>query len=140
MRMQRRRSSRFDPEKVRLPLVALIDVVLFLLFYFMIAGSSAGQESELSTALATAGNGGSGAARMQPQVLAINMSNGKVVYNIGQRTISTRTTLEGLLKALPKESGIVVKPAADVSVESIAAAVQVAKDVGFSKISYVMGK
>ncbi len=138
--MQRRRSSRFDPEKVRLPLVALIDVVLFLLFYFMIAGSAAGQESELSTALATAGTGGSGAARMQPQVLAVTMSNGRATYSIGQRTISTRASLEGLLKVLPKESGIIVKPASDVPVEAIAAAVQVAKDAGFLKISYVMGK
>lgn len=140
MRMKRRRSSRFDPEKVRLPLVALIDVVLFLLFYFMISGSAAGQESELSTALATAGTGGSGAARIQPQMLSISMNADRVVYSIGQRTISTRTSLESLLKVLPKEAGIIIRPAPEVSVDSIAAAVQVAKDAGFSRISYVMGK
>lgn len=138
--MKRRRSSRFDPEKVRLPLVALIDVVLFLLFYFMISGSAAGQESELSTALATAGTGGSGAARIQPQMLSISMNADRVVYSIGQRTISTRTSLESLLKVLPKEAGIIIRPAPEVSVDSIAAAVQVAKDAGFSRISYVMGK
>ena len=52
----RRRNYTVHP----LPLVAMIDVVLFLLLYFIIAGSMVPAESQLSAALSTAARGAGG--------------------------------------------------------------------------------
>ena len=58
MKFLRREDRRFRPEKVRLPLIALIDVVFFLLIYFVIAGTMAGEEAQLASALRADRKGG----------------------------------------------------------------------------------
>ena len=47
----RRRAGLLEPSEMRLPLIALIDVILFLLMYFLLAGSLEAEERELPTAL-----------------------------------------------------------------------------------------
>jgi biopolymer transport protein ExbD len=69
MRMtSRRRTGLLELSEMRLPLIALIDVILFLLMYFLLAGSMEAEERELAATLgsgrATAGDsGGSGRQR-----------------------------------------------------------------------------
>ncbi len=142
MRLSRRRASRLDPEQIRLPLMALIDVVLFLLFYFIIAGTMAGEETELATALGTSRGASQQASSLQPQVLGIawvadtGSAGGHAEFKLGQRTVRERQTLFNILQQLPKEVGIIIRPAANVPVEATATAIQMARDAGFRRISY----
>ncbi len=137
MRLTRRESARFELEKARLPLVAFIDVILFLLFYFIIAGNIAAEEATLSTTLGTAQ--GRSTSLLQSQTLTIQIEGGLAVYRMGDREMRDRAGLASVLDRLPREAGIIVKPEPDVPVEAIAMAVQVAKDAGFTRISYVVG-
>ncbi|HEX2836783.1 MAG TPA: biopolymer transporter ExbD [Phycisphaerales bacterium] len=143
MRLSRRRSGRLEVEDLRLPLIALIDVVLFLLFYFIIAGTMAGAEAELPTALGTSRSGQGQSSSLQPQVLSIVWVTGSggahAEYKMGQRTMRERRTLANVLNALPKDVGIIIRPSPDVPVEATATAIQLARDAGFRRISYASG-
>ncbi len=137
MIVRRRGRSRIDPAHLRLPLIALIDVVLFLLMYFMIAGNLAEQERELSATLATqkAGPGGAGAVRAT--TLHVLRSGGRGVYRMGERTITGREELVDILSQLPKEPGVVIRSGPDAVIADTALALQACKDAGFTRISYV---
>ena len=50
-----RRGGLLELAEMRLPLIALIDVILFLLMYFLLAGSLEGEERELASRIAAAG-------------------------------------------------------------------------------------
>ena len=136
MRLTTRESSRVELHKIRLPLIAMIDVILFLLFYFVISGNMAAQERALSTTLGA--SQGQSSSLLQSQMLLIESQNGAVVYRIGDRTLTDRAGLAAVLSALPREAGIIVRPSAEVPVAATAEAVQVAKDAGFTRISYLV--
>lgn len=135
-----RSSKSLDPAQMRLPLIALIDVVLFLLLYFIFAGNISAEEAELSAALrsekAAAGRG----ADLQPQIISVDLDNGRPVFRLGERVARTRSELTAVLKDLPKEGGVFIRVSGAVPVESAASAIQAAKDAGFVKVSYVPAK
>lgn len=136
----RKKDRTTDPALIRLPLVAFIDVVLFLLLYFVMAGSQAPAEGKLSAALAAERRGpGAGTMDMTTQVLRVDVQGGRVRFRIGGREVFERADLRAILAALPTPPGIIVKVADDAPVEAAAAALQVIKDVGFTKVSYVAG-
>lgn len=120
---------------IRLPLVALIDVVLFLLLYFIIEGNFGTPESRIASTLAT--SGGRGPADLVPQVVAVEPADGGVVFRIGQRALRNRDELAGVLEGLPKNVGVVIRVSDRVPVEAAAAALQAARNAGFAKVSYV---
>lgn len=123
---------------MRLPIVALLDVVLFFLLYFIVAGSLAPLEGELAATLSTdRKGGGAGSSALTAQVLRIEPAEGGARYRMGDRVMGTRDELLAVLRALPKEPGVVIKSADDVAVRWAATAVQCAKDAGFTKVSYV---
>ena len=133
-----------EQEIIRLPLVALIDVCLFLLLYFMIAGTFAGEESALATTIAGARSGGGGSgSTLSVQVLRVRSTPGKgsgVEYTIGARLMGDRASLLEVLRALPKEVGMVIKVDDEAPVEAAAGAIQACKDAGFTKVTYVAGR
>lgn len=137
MRLTRSHGGKFELEKVRLPLVAFIDVVLFLLLYFVISGNMAAEEQILSTTLGA--SQGRSQSLLQSQMLVIEIQNGLVVYRIGERVMPDREALAGVLAQLPHDAGIIVRPSPEVPVEATAAAVQEAKNAGFTRISYLVG-
>lgn len=133
---------------MKLPLVALIDVVLFLLLYFLIAGTLASPESSLSATTTPDRKGGGRGNALTAQVLKVEPTTGGgsggsggggVRFVIGARVSTDRAGLREVLSGLPKEAGIVVKVSDDVAIAAAATALQVARDVGFSKVSYVAG-
>ena len=140
MKFIRREDRRFEIEKVRLPLIALIDVVLFLLLYFMIAGTMAGEESLLASSLRTDKPGKGHGSDLQSQILFVEQTGDAARFRLGDRSVQDRPGLAVLLKQLPKDSGIIVKVAPQVRVEAAAAALQACKDAGFQKVSYVPGR
>ncbi len=129
---------------IRLPLIALVDVVLFLLLYFLIAGTIASPESQLSTAITADRRGGGQGSALTAQILRVERGTGGeeagARFVIGSRVMGDRASLHDVLLSLPKDAGIVIRAADDVTVGAAATALQVARDVGFSKVSYVAGK
>lgn len=133
MYIGRRSTSRITPEMLRLPLIALIDVVLFLLFYFVISFSISAEERELAAAVATPGTSSS---PLLAQVVKVELSNGRPHFVVGGRSFANRDSLSTMLRSLPKEPGVIVKSTPEVPIEAIAAAAQAARDAGFPNISY----
>jgi biopolymer transport protein ExbD len=127
--------GRFDPTTIRLPLIALIDVVLFLLFYFVISYSISKEEAELSTGFARPGQS---MAAMEPQVLMVSMVNDAPEYRMGLRVFSDRASLIEMLRALPKEPGVVVKATSSTPVWATVGAVQASKDAGFENVRFAV--
>jgi len=120
----------------KLTLVALIDVVLFLLLYFIIATELSPEESQQSTSLKTDARGGA-TSTLAPQVLTIAKGP---TFTIGDRTITTRGALMAIASQLPKEAGIVVRVRDDADAGAVAMAIQVFHDAGFIRISYVAAR
>jgi biopolymer transport protein ExbD len=140
VKFRRYHKPRFALEKVRLPLVALLDVILFLLLYFIVAGTIAAPEAELPSSLKTDRQGAGRGSDLQPQILLVDSPSGKVRFRIGERATDSRPALVSVLGQLPKESGIVVKVSGEAPVEAAAAALQACRDAGFSKVSYVASR
>lgn len=125
---------------IRLPLAALIDVVFFLLLYFIMAGTLAAAEGELPMTLSTGKRAAGSGSDYSTQVLFVQVENGKALYRLGTRAILTQEELTATLAKLPKEPGIVVRAADEAPVSWTAAALQAARDAGFARVSYVAGK
>jgi biopolymer transport protein ExbD len=136
MRLSRSR-TRIDPASIRLPLIALIDVILFILLYFMLAGSLAAQEADLATALRTEKGAGAAASDLVPQMLVVEAGGAGPQFRLGERIATDRASLLVVLGQLRKEVGIIIKVRGDVPVGAAATAVQACKDAGFTRVSYV---
>ncbi len=139
MRLERN-STTLDPSKLRLPLVALIDVILFLLIYFLYAGSLDAEEAQLAAALQSRQAGGGGLFDLEPQILNVDETDGTAVFRIGSLEFKDRSSLVNALKKLPPDAGITIRVADRASVAAAAAATQACHDAGFSKISYLPAK
>jgi biopolymer transport protein ExbD len=124
----------------KLTLVALIDVCLFLLLYFMIASSFSGPEAELASGIKTEKPGAGSAQDLQPLILDVRLDGGRASFRLGDRVSTERAGLRDVLSQLPKAGGVVVRVAGDVPVEAAATAIQACKDAGFAKVSYVPSK
>lgn len=123
--------------EMRLPLIALIDVILFLLMYFLLAGSLEAEERELAAALAASSRGTDSPGQdLEPQAVEVASSSGVVEFRIGSRVATTREALMEILTSLPHDPGVVVKVTDGVPVGSAALAVQACRDSGFVKVSY----
>ncbi len=123
-----------------LPLVAMIDLVLFMLMYFIMAGTLAPAEGELPATLSAEKRGSGRGSELASQVLRVSRRNTGAKYALGSRTVEDQAALTALLRELPKEPGIVVRVDDDVPVEFAAAALQAARSAGFTRVSYVAGK
>ena len=133
--------SRIDPSGLRLPLIALIDVILFLLMYFMFAGSLDAEEAELGTAIRAEQRAGRGLPEAETRVIEVVMSAGnRPEFRIGARRAQSRAELTAILKEFPSGANAVVKVSNAVPVAAAAAAVQACKDAGFANVSYLPTK
>lgn len=138
MNFARPRSRRLNPAALRLPLIALIDVVLFLLFYFIIAGNLAAEEGELASTLKASNGGSSGAnSLLQAPMIEVRSEGGKPRFVLGSRALESQDALGAVLSQLPKDPGVMIKADPDAPVEFTAAAMQAASDAGFTKITFV---
>ena len=137
MRMTARRNSGLlELSEMRLPLIALIDVILFLLMYFLLAGSLESEERELASALGSGTSVSGDSGGFTPQAIEVTVQGGTTVFRLGTRPPMGRAAMAELIAGLPKEPGVVVRVADDVSVNDAAAALQMCRDAGFGKIAY----
>ncbi len=125
-----------DPASIRLPIIALVDVVLFLLLYFMIAGSLAREEADLTAAVQAMASEGARGADLTNQVVSVEVEGREVRFRLGARTLRDRAQLESALAGLPKDIGVTVRADDDVPVDAVAAALQACHDAGFEKIGF----
>ncbi|MFO0829908.1 MAG: biopolymer transporter ExbD [Phycisphaerales bacterium] len=141
MKLRSARRQRLDPSGLRLPLIALIDVVLFLLFYFIIAGNIDQEEADLEATMAVLGTGKMDPASnlLDAQVLVVGTDASGPSYRVGSDDFRDRASLQTLLQTLPKDAGVVVRSAATTPFEIVAGAIQVAHNAGFTKVTYVPG-
>lgn len=138
MNFQRRRKQR-DVHLIRLPLVALIDVVLFMLMYFIMAGTLSGSEASLSSALGADRRGGGSGQKLAAQVVDVVPEGSRTVFKIGARVLADRAALAEVVGKLPLASGIIVRVSDRAPVSAAATALQVVRDAGFRRVSYVPG-
>lgn len=122
--------------KIRLQFTSMIDVIFLLLIFFMATTTLTPPESQLPSAL-RAGSGAGGAADLEPQIVEAIRLEGRNVYRVGDRVLVSRLELTTVLSRLPKEGGVFVKVADDVSVNWAAGALQACEDGGFEKVNYV---
>lgn len=134
---RRARSGRGAPDAPRLSLVALIDVILFILLYFLSTTSFTPDESQVGAGIRTESRGVGRSADLPPLILTVETAEGRVRYRLGERVLDDREALTGVLRGLPKESGVVVRVMGTVTVAGAVGAVQACKDAGFTKVSYV---
>lgn len=131
--------SRLDPSGLRLPLIALIDVILFLLMYFMFAGSLDADEAELRTAIRAEQRAGRGTPEAGAPIIDVATVEGRVEFRVGSHRLVTRDELAAVLRQLPTLSGAIIRVSDGTTVGAAAAAAQACADAGFDKISYLPG-
>jgi biopolymer transport protein ExbD len=123
--------------EAELPLTSLIDVIFLLLIFFLLTSSFSVNESQLVSGLQVERSLQTSRADLQPQVINVELRDGKPVFRLGDRVTGDQAELTGILARLPKESGVFVRVSDLVPVEFAAAALQASKDAGFTKVSYV---
>lgn len=136
----RLKRTRREESSMVLPLVALLDVIFFMLLYFMAAGTLAAPDAELQSAIATDKKGAGRGTDLQSQILYVESAGGAVRYRLADRAMKDKKEAAAILGKLPKEPGIVVKVSDEVPVSAAAAALQACRDAGFTRVSYVAGK
>jgi len=137
VRFRRDQHGQGRESSARLPMTPMIDVVFLLLIYFLVTATLTPSESQLSAALQAEQTSSGSLADLQPQVVRVELVNGVPGYRIGSRVLTTKEDLTALLANLPTEGGVFIRVANDVPVSAAAAAIQAAKDAGFTKVSYV---
>jgi biopolymer transport protein ExbD len=137
MRMAaRRRGGMLELAEMRLPLIALIDVILFLLMYFLLAGSLESEERELASRIGSGAAVAGDSGGFTPQVVDVAIREGRVTFTLGARPPAGLASLAEAIRDLPKEPGIVVRMSGAVGVQDAAAALQACRDAGFTRIAY----
>ncbi|MHC4810169.1 MAG: ExbD/TolR family protein [Planctomycetota bacterium] len=133
-RPPRRRSL----DQVPLNLASMIDVTFLLLIYFMVSTVLAPDERTLETAIKREQEGASRDERdFRPQRVRVLRDAEGPLWRLGQRAIRERGELERIMADLPTEAGMVVEVEGGVPVEVAVAALQAARDAGFTEVSYV---
>jgi biopolymer transport protein ExbD len=140
MRFRRKDAGR----KPELNLASMIDATFLLLSFFIFTTGQAQNESRLSPNLRVQ-QGTDVADDLEPQVLEVLRVGEQVVFRLGSRDCPDRAELVASLRALAAgagvlEQGLFVRVYPGVDVGAAAAAIQVARDVGFKEVTYVPAK
>lgn len=131
------RSPHRQEFEAELPLTSLIDVIFLLLIFFMLTSSFVLNESQLASALQVERAAQASQADLQPQVVNVELREGRPVFRLGDRVMTGKSELVTVLRELPRQGGVFIRVSDLVPVEWAAAALQAAKDAGFIKVSYV---
>ncbi len=124
--------------RVQLNLASMIDVVFLLLIFFLFSSIITPSESQLTPNIQTQSvNSASRSTDFSPQVVSVEMIDGKPGFRIGSRVINQRSELLALLKDLPHELGVFVRVQDAVPIGFAVGAIQCCRDAGFEKVTYV---
>ncbi len=120
-----------------LNLSSMIDVTFLLLVYFIVTTVFTPPEESLSPALQIEAGNSIQATDFEPQIILVDVQNDNAFYQIGENIIYDRSSLSHLIQKLPKDPGIIIRVDDDVPVGFAIAAVQVSRDAGFQRVTYV---
>ena len=124
--------------RMQLNLASMIDVVFLLLIFFLFSSIITPSESQLTPNIQTqSANSASRSADFAPQVVSIEVVEGRPAYRLGSRLITQREDLLTVLRDLPHELGIFVKVDDAVPIGFAVGALQCCRDAGFEKVTYV---
>lgn len=123
---------------VQLNLPSMIDVVFLLLIFFLFSSIINPSESQLTPGIQSQSAEGASSGRdFAPQVVLVEMLDGAPVYRIGSRVMRDRRELASVLRDLPRELGVFVRVDDAVPVGFAVSAIQVCRDAGYTKVTYV---
>mgnify|MGYP001067677273 CR=1 FL=1 len=120
-----------------LQLTSMVDVIFLLLIYFLLTTTYTPPEARLTPALQAERVSGGAAADLEPQVVHVELVDGRPGFRIGERVLREQSSLRNVLQQLPKDAGVFVRGAHDAPVGFGVAALQAAYDAGFFKVTYV---
>ena len=138
--MNRRRDARARRRAQRLGvnLTSMIDVTFLLLVYFMVSTVMARQEDQLTSSLQTRDSDATGSqVDFQPQIIEVLSLEGTPSYRLAGRVFTDDRSLESVLSELPHEIGVFIRVHPNVPVGFALAAVQSARNAGFTQVTYV---
>jgi biopolymer transport protein ExbD len=121
-------------------MASMIDATFLLLSYFLVTTAMSRPEDRLSPMLQTQSREAGQASDFQPQRLEIGVVDGQPSYQLATRVLRSREEMRAALEPLPKDAGLFVLVHRGVDVGFAVAAIQVARDVGFEKVTYVPAK
>jgi biopolymer transport protein ExbD len=121
-------------------LSSMIDVTFLLLVYFIVTTVLATPEDLLSPALKVEEGTSLTQEDLEPQIIEVKMQNGAPVYAIGEHICSDRNALSDVISTLPIEPGLIIRVGNEVPVGFAIAAIQIARDANFDKVTYVPAK
>ena len=121
-------------------LSSMIDVTFLLLVYFIVTTVLATPEDLLSPALKVEEGTSLTQEDLEPQIIEVKMQNGAPVYAIGEHICSDRNSLIDVISTLPIEPGLIIRVGNEVPVGFAIAAIQIARDANFDKVTYVPAK
>jgi len=120
-----------------LQMTPMIDVVFLLLIFFLVSTTQTPPESHLSSALQAERATSSQAADFEPQIIEVGIFEGRAGYRLGDRVARTRAQLLEIIEQLPRDVGVFVKGDGDVPTHWAATALQICRNAGFRKLTYV---
>jgi len=124
--------------RVQLNLASMIDVVFLLLIFFLFSSIITPSESQLTPNIQTqSGHSANKGFDFAPQVVSVELIDGRPAYRIGSRLMASRDELQAMLSNLPRELGVFVRVDDAVPVGFAVGAIQVCRDAGFEKVTYV---
>tara|TARA_X000000368_G_C22977524_1_gene688315 strand:- start:352 stop:774 length:423 start_codon:yes stop_codon:yes gene_type:complete len=129
--------SKHKLNRSALNLSSMIDVTFLLLIYFIVTTVFTPPEEILSPALQIEEGNSIQATDFEPQIILVDVKNDKAFYQIGENIIYDRSSLSRLIQKLPKDPGIIIRVDDDVPVGFAIAAVQISRDAGFQRVTYV---
>lgn len=121
-------------------LSSMIDVTFLLLVYFIVTTVLATPEDLLTPALKVEEGTSLSVEELDPQIIEIRLQEGTPLYVIGSHICPDRESLAQVLATLPIEPGLILRVSNEVPVGFAVAAIQVARDANFEKVTYVPAK
>ena len=118
-------------------LSSMIDVTFLLLVYFIITTVFTTPEDLLTPALKVEDGASLTQQDLEPQIIQIELVDQIPAYTIGGHVCRDRVALAEVLLNLPTEPGLIIKVGSDIPIGFAVAAIQIARDSNFEKVTYV---
>lgn len=134
------KKQRHKLNRAAVNLSSMIDVTFLLLVYFIVTTVLAPPEDLLVPALKVEEGTSLTQEDLEPQIIEVRIQNGIPVYAIGEHVCTDRKSLNAVIVTLPIEPGLIIRVGNEVPVGFAIAAIQIARDAHFDKVTYVPAK
>ena len=125
------------PSLSPLNMSSMIDVTFLLLIYFIVTTVFTPPEDQLTPALKVEDGASMSQQDLEPQIVQVELIEQIPVYTIGGHVCRDRKALSKVLQNLPTDPGLIIKVRSDIPIGFAVAAIQVARDANFKKVTYV---